>query len=91
MFNNHLMKACLAAVFAIGLAACSSSDNGTDTSQMPTDPAADGDRAGSWMISRTRSRLCARSWNARHEDVHDLGRQHHASCTNTLRLASLSG
>ncbi len=37
MFNNHLMKVCLAAVFAIGLAACSSSDNGTDTS-MPTDP-----------------------------------------------------
>ena len=37
MFNNHLMKACLAAVFAIGLAACSSSDNGTDTST-PTDP-----------------------------------------------------
>ena len=32
MFNNHLMKACLAAVFAIGLTACSSSDNGTDTS-----------------------------------------------------------
>ena len=38
MFNNHLMKACLAAVFAIGLAACSSSDNGTDSSQTPTDP-----------------------------------------------------
>ena len=39
MFNNHLMKVCLAAVFAIGLAACSSSDNGTDTSMpTPTDP-----------------------------------------------------
>ena len=38
MFNNHLMKVCLAALFAIGLAACSSSsDNGTDTST-PTDP-----------------------------------------------------
>ena len=41
MFNNHLMKACLAAVITIGLAACSSSDsgsdNGTDTS-MPTTP-----------------------------------------------------
>ncbi len=37
MFNNHLMKVCLAAVFAIGLAACSSSDNGTDTST-PTEP-----------------------------------------------------
>ena len=39
MFNNHLMKACLAAVFAIGLAACSSSsDNGGSASngdQMP--------------------------------------------------------
>ncbi len=35
MFNNHLMKACLAAVFAIGLAACSSSDTATDT---PPDP-----------------------------------------------------
>ena len=40
MFNNHLMKVCLAAVFAIGLAACSSSDNGTDTSTpTPTEPA----------------------------------------------------
>ena len=28
LFNNHLMKACLAAVLVIGLAACSSSDNG---------------------------------------------------------------
>ena len=37
MFNNHLMKACLAAVFAIGLAACSSSDSGTQTSE-PTTP-----------------------------------------------------
>ena len=27
MFNDHLLKACLVAVFAIGLAACSSSDN----------------------------------------------------------------
>ncbi|MCY4098406.1 MAG: hypothetical protein OXF40_09145, partial [Rhodospirillales bacterium] len=39
MFNNHLMKACLAAVFAIGLAACSSSsDNGSagTTDPMPT-------------------------------------------------------
>ena len=27
MFNNHLMKVCLAAVLALGLAACSSSDN----------------------------------------------------------------
>ena len=41
MFNNHLMKACLAAVFAIGLAACSSSsDNGsagtTDPDPGPT-------------------------------------------------------
>ncbi len=36
MFNNHLMKACLAAVFAIGLAACSSSsDTATET---PPDP-----------------------------------------------------
>ena len=44
MFNNrliynHLMKACLAAVIAIGLAACSSSDNGSDTSMpTPTEP-----------------------------------------------------
>ena len=39
MFNNDLMKACLAAVFAIGLAACSSSsDNGSagTTDPMPT-------------------------------------------------------
>ena len=35
MFNNHLMKACLAAVFAIGLAACSSS---SDTSSTTPDP-----------------------------------------------------
>ncbi len=38
MFNNHLMKACLAAVFAIGLAACSSS---SDTSSTTPDPAPD--------------------------------------------------
>ena len=37
MSSNHLMKACLAAVLALGLAACSSSDSGTDTS-MPTEP-----------------------------------------------------
>ena len=36
MFNNHLMKVCLAAVFAIGLAACSSS---SDTSSTTPDPA----------------------------------------------------
>ena len=41
MFNNHLMKACLAAVLAIGLAACSSSD---DSAEAPTD-ADDADRA----------------------------------------------
>ena len=35
MFNNHLMKACLAAVFAIGLTACSSSDNDTATAPEP--------------------------------------------------------
>ena len=39
MFNNHLMKACLAAVFAIGLAACSSSsDTATDTSPADQGP-----------------------------------------------------
>ena len=37
MFNNHLMKACLAAVFAIGLAACSSSSD-TATETTPPDP-----------------------------------------------------
>ena len=36
MFNNHLMKACLAAVFAFGLAACSSSDDSAQTT--PTEP-----------------------------------------------------
>ena len=35
MLNNHLMKACLAAVFAIGLAACSSSSDNGDTAMMP--------------------------------------------------------
>ena len=40
MFNNHLMKACLAAVFAIGLAACSSSSDQTAAPDpMPTEPA----------------------------------------------------
>ena len=39
MSTNHLMKACLAAVLALGLVACSSSDSGTDTS-MPTEPPA---------------------------------------------------
>ena len=39
MFNNHLMKVCLAAVFAIGLAACSSSsDQATAPDPMPTEP-----------------------------------------------------
>ena len=39
MFNNHLMKACLAAVFAIGLAACSSSsDQAATPDPMPTEP-----------------------------------------------------
>ena len=39
MFNNHLMKACLAAVLAIGLAACSSSDSTTSsTTTPPPDP-----------------------------------------------------
>ena len=40
MFDKHLSKACLAAVFALGLTACSSSDNGTDNAMpggsMPT-------------------------------------------------------
>ena len=36
MFNNHLMKACLAAVLAIGLAACSSSSD--DSAEAPTTP-----------------------------------------------------
>ena len=35
MFNNHLMKVCLAAMFAIGLAACSSSN---DTAMAPEPP-----------------------------------------------------
>ena len=49
MFNKHsidkhLLKACLAAVFAIGLTACSSSDSGTQTTTpttptTPTEPA----------------------------------------------------
>ena len=39
MFNNHLMKVCLAAVFAIGLAACSSSsDNGSAGTTEPPPP-----------------------------------------------------
>ncbi len=42
MFNNHLMKACLAAVFAIGLAACSSSDNGGTASNGDSTPAPSG-------------------------------------------------
>ena len=38
MFNNHLMKVCLAAVFAIGLAACSSSSDQAAPAPTPTDP-----------------------------------------------------
>ncbi len=39
MFNNHLMKVCLAAVFAIGLAACSSSsDQASAPEPTPTEP-----------------------------------------------------
>ena len=37
MFNNHLMKVCLAAVFAIGLAACSSSSDQASAPE-PTEP-----------------------------------------------------
>ena len=40
MFNNHLMKACLAAVFAIGLAACSSSDSPSDDDMTDMDMSA---------------------------------------------------
>ncbi|MYD98807.1 MAG: hypothetical protein F4X98_15665 [Gammaproteobacteria bacterium] len=44
MFNNHLMKVCLAAVFAIGLAACSSSNDQATAPEPepmpePTEPA----------------------------------------------------
>ena len=40
MFNNHLMKVCLAAVFAIGLAACSSSsDQASAPDPAPAEPA----------------------------------------------------
>ena len=35
LFHKHLMKACLVAVFAIGLTACSSSDNGTANTPDP--------------------------------------------------------
>ena len=38
LFDKHLLKACLAAVFAIGLTACSSSDSGTQTSQPTPGP-----------------------------------------------------
>ena len=44
MFNNHLMKVCLAAVLALGLAACSSSDNDpapTDTGMETPDEVAE--------------------------------------------------
>ena len=42
LFDKHLLKACLAAVLAIGLTACSSSDNGsgTGTGMMPPEPSA---------------------------------------------------
>ena len=57
MFNNHLssnafLKACLAAVFAIGLTACSSSDNGT---------------AGTTDVEPTAQEMCTAdggTWNA---------------------------
>ena len=39
MFNNHLMKVCLAAVFAIGLAACSSSSDQATAPEPAPEPA----------------------------------------------------
>lgn len=36
MFNNHLMKACLAAVLVLGLAGCSSSSDDSSTEAPPT-------------------------------------------------------
>ena len=39
-FNSHLMKACLVAVFAIGLAACSSSDSPSDDDMTDMDMSA---------------------------------------------------
>ena len=36
MANNYLMNACLAAVLALGLAACSSSNNDGDMTEVPT-------------------------------------------------------
>ncbi len=38
LFNKHLMQACLAAVFALGLAACSSSSDQAAPAPTPTDP-----------------------------------------------------
>lgn len=53
MFNNHLMKACLAAVFAIGLAACSSSSDTATAPDPDPEPAPDPamvctDAGGEW-------------------------------------------
>ncbi len=52
LFDNHLVKACLVAVFAIGLTACSSSDSGGSAMPDPTpepDPAmACTDGGGEW-------------------------------------------
>ena len=53
LFDNHLMKACLAALFAIGLTACSSSDSGTASMPEPTAQEACTDAGGRWNADET--------------------------------------
>ena len=57
LFNKHLIRACLAAVFALGLAACSSSsDQATAPDPMPAEPdpeMACTDAGGRWNADMT--------------------------------------
>ena len=71
MFNNHLMKACLAAVFAIGLAACSSS---SDTSSTTPDPAPDpGPTQEEQLLAALQQQIAALRQQLGIDDSTDIG------------------
>ena len=83
MLNNHLLKACLATVFAIGLAACSSSsDNGMDpdpTAMPDPDPEMTcTDAGGRWnadMTCTSAGELTQEQLAALQQEIADLREQ----------------
>ena len=84
MFNNHLMKACLAAVFAIGLAACSSSSDPEPVSMPDPEPTpaememACTDGGGRWnadMTCTSAEELTQEQLTALQQEIADLRAQ----------------